>query len=141
MRHETRTGWLITQRSQVRILSPLPVETALGGHSGAVFMPFGNTFGNISGANDYRLRPAEGASGSQSLRSFRVNRTVRSPIATAIAIAAINTHTPTKIARTGSYGWPQSSVSACDTTDTVGGSKAAASMRRGPLLPDDPGQR
>jgi hypothetical protein len=43
---ETTTGWLITQRSQVRILSPLPAEMALGGDSGGRFHWFWEHFGN-----------------------------------------------------------------------------------------------
>ena len=39
------TGQLITQRSQVRILSPLPAETAPGDLSGGRFMPDGNVLG------------------------------------------------------------------------------------------------
>jgi hypothetical protein len=50
-RFETReagTGWLITQRSQVRILSPLPAEMALGESSGGHFHARWERFGNIS---------------------------------------------------------------------------------------------
>ena len=88
---ETATGSLITQRSQVQILSPLPVETAPGDVSGGRFHAVWERVGNISFAHHLSMAGrAVAGGGFHARRPGSLDRDTAAPVSVGLPVAFLS---------------------------------------------------